>query len=311
MRKPVTIISEKGSIVEGLLTLLALSIVIFAILLPKSFQLNLTGFDTINSEKGKGSYSLQSGRGTSQTLDLNTGNAQSSSDPMGEYIIIENRGSSPVNITGMRLENDKSTRNYSVGSQYVNYASDVGIIPQGAKIISPDGKSRLEDIILGSGERAIVVSGSPGNLSSYALTSFKENSCTGYLSETYNFPSGMEKSCVRPYEEDGKNSLDLACKKYIDSMRACHAPKYGGVDRERRVCNDCVDGTEGLTSQCTAYIKTHFSYEGCLANHIGEKNFEGKTWHVYLHRPWEMWSNDDETFYLYNKSGKLESSVSY
>lgn len=308
---------EKGAFVEWLLTFFAISIVIFAILIPKSMRFDVSGWDS--TLKGRNSTYQNDTKSTnytsssrsSGTLRLERGNGKYENDPMSEYIVIENNGSNPVNITGYRLENGKSARSYTVGSQYLHYASDVGVIPQGAKIVSPDGRSHLESIVLNRGERAIVISGGPGNLTSYPLTSFKENSCTGYLEETYSFPKGLDKSCVRPSKEVGYTSLDIKCKRYIDSMQSCHTPEYGGKDEDGEVCRDCVDGEKGLSSMCIAYVKSHFSYEGCLANHIGEKNFEGKTWHVYLHRPWEMWAEEEETISLFDSSGVLVDSISY
>jgi hypothetical protein len=314
---------EKGSMVEGLLALLALSIMIFAILIPKSARLDLTGWpdafqfgNTPGTSYYKGSQSQDSAGQTSSTatadaIYLSTGNARYVSDPMSEYVTVENRGAVPLNITGWRLENGKSLRSYTFGSQSVHYASDVGLIPQGTKIISPRGGSALEDIILKPNEKAVIVSGGPGNLSGPQVVSFKENSCTGYLAEDYSFPTGIEKSCIYPSQEPGLSSLDSSCKRYVESMRSCHTPKYDGVKYNRERCIGCVDGTEGLSSSCTAFIKSRFSYEGCLANHQGDQNFEGRIWYVYLYRPWEMWADRDEVVSLYDSTGKLINKIEY
>lgn len=309
---------EKGAFVEWLLSFFAISIVIFAILIPKGVRFDISGWNQINNRESSNqdgsetrSYTSGTNSGGTRTLRIERGNSKYENDPMSEYVVIENNGSNQVNITGYRLENGKSARSYAIGSQYLHYTSDVGMIPQGTKIVSPDGRSHLENIILKRGERAIIISGGPGNLTSYTLTSFKENSCTGYLDETYEFPRGLEKSCVRPAKEVGYSTLDTSCKRYVDQLQTCHTPKYGGRNNDNEICRDCVDGEEGLSSMCIAYVKSHFSYEGCLANHIGDKDFEGKTWYVYLHRPWEMWANEDEKISLFDPSGVLVDSVSY
>ncbi len=193
----------------------------------------------------------------------------------------------------------------------MRYASDVGIIPQGTKVVSSSGVSRLENIILKPYERAVVTTGSPQNISPYTIVSFKENLCSGYLSEKYNFPSGIGKSCVRPNTEPGVKNLDSACKKYVDSMRSCHTPQFEGKDRQGDFCSGCVDGTDGLPSMCVSFIKNHFSYPGCLSYHQGDQNFEGNVWHVYLYRPWEMWAESDETLSLYDSQGNLVTQTSY
>jgi len=307
---------EKGSIVEGLVALLALSIVIFVILIPKSTRQNYV--DKNSSLRGD-SYSQNlfgekvapSKTAGTGTIKVSVGNAKYTSDPMEEYIYIENRGKTRVDITGWRLENSKSSRRYVVGSGFTQFSSDVGIIPQGAKIISPYGGSSLQNITLEPGDRASVVSGGPGNISPYNVVSFKENLCTGYLEEDYTFPSGHEMSCVRPSNEVGLSGLDKECKNFIDTLRVCHTPKYEGLDRDREKCRGCVDGKEGLSSMCVEYIQKHFSYPSCLANHMSDKNFEGDVWHIYLHRPWEMWADSDETIYLYDSKGGLISTTSY
>ncbi len=304
---------EKGAFVEGLLTLFAISIVIFAILLPREARIGLNqwpGALPVQTTNGDPAY-VSSGGLPSGSVYVNTGNARYTSDPMDEYVIIENRGLNSINITGWRLENGKSDRSYAVGSNYVQYASDTGVIPQGVKVLSPQGRNFLEAIVLKPNERAVIISGGPGNLTSFPVVSFKENSCTGYLAEDYRFSSGIEKSCVRPHQTSGVSNLDSACKRYIDSMRSCHKPKFDGFKSNGERCDGCVDGFEGLTSMCVNFIKTNYNYGGCIANHQSDSDFEGKTWHVYLHRPWEMWATEDETLSLYDSQGNLVYQTSY
>lgn len=305
---------EKGAVIEGLLTFFAISIVIFAILLPKDARIDLTtwpGAIPVNQSGQAEDTRILGANVSSGSINVSTGNAKYTTDPMDEYIVIENRGNTSVNISGWRLENGKSARSYVQGSNYVQYASDVGVIPQGARVVNPKGGTVLENIVLKPNERAYVVSGGPGNLTSFPLPSFKENSCTGYLDKEYTFSMGLEKSCVRPSDDPGVSSLDTACRRYIEGMQTCHTPDFGGLDRNQERCPECVDGQSGLSSMCVAFIKSHFSYEGCLNNHRNDKNFEGSTWHVYLHRPWEMWDRTDEILSLYDSLGNLVFQTSY
>jgi len=319
--------------------LLALSVVIFAILIPKSGSKLYLGFpdlsggwDFLGQPTSGSSYtgtrtpsgstrstaitsaggSTSSGvpiSSSSGSVRISTGNAKHETDPMSEYINIENKGSTAINITGWRLENGKSARTYSVGNQAVHYASDTAIIPQGVKIVSPTGSNIMESIILKPGEKAVVVTGGPGNLTP-RLVSFKENVCTGYLEETYIIDN-HSMSCVRPSVEPGVAGLDKECRSYITSMRSCHAPEYSRTTSSGDPCDDCVDGRSGLSGLCINFIKNHFSYKGCLANHAGDPNFEGKVWHVYLHRPWEMWDTSYEKISLYDSLGRLVAELEY
>ncbi|MBX4195824.1 hypothetical protein KW796_02630 [Candidatus Parcubacteria bacterium] len=337
---------EKGSFIEWLLMLLALSVVIFAIIVPKTGRqgfnfsfpayaptpfTNPVPFSGNNSggipDVNSGGYPAATGPAitnagfsgqSSGTISISTGNAAYTIQPMEEYIIIRNNGNQGVNLTGWRLENAKSQRAYAVGDSAVHYASDTAIIPQGARIISPSGANIMGNIVLKPGEEAIVVSGSPENQSPYRMVSFKETECTGYLGETFRFPLGLMQSCVRPSNEPGIQGVDLQCRNYIDSIATCHTPKpdtvdpYGNkVDSRGETCKGCIDGKSGLSSICTNFIKSHYSYAGCLFNHSNDNDFERRTWHVYLYRPWEMWASSNETILLYDNLNRLQAYYSY
>lgn len=328
MRKFEGISQEKGNFVEWLLIFLAVTVVIFALVVPRyrsPLTLNTlvpqigesTGGGTTYSGSAGASGGTTISSSVSASVSISTGNAPYSIQPGEEYIVLENRGGSPVDITGWRLENGKSAKVYAVGDNEVHYASDTAIIPQGAKVLSPYGSSFIGDIILKPGERAVVVTGSPGNISPYSVVSFKENSCTGYLKEYYKFPSGLEKSCIRPAEEPGASRFDQACEDFIDRISTCHTPKvntwdaYGKtIDSRGNTCEGCIEG-QSFTSVCSSFIKSHYSYPGCLANHQGDANFEGKVWHVYLYKRFEMWVSSHETISLYDSFGRLMAVTSY
>lgn len=309
---------EKGDFIEWLLMLLALSVVIFAVLIPKENRQFFIGIPDV----GEGFYapledgSQAGGSGQvanvySREIRLGLGNASYSNDPMSEYITIDNTSQRNINITGWRLENGKGARTYTLGGQRLQYASDTAIIPQGTKMISPRGPSAMENIILKPGDSAIITSGGPGNISPYTIVSFKENACTGYLKKNYTFPGNLERSCPAPANEVGVSGLDSQCRDYIRGMQYCRTPDFGGRDANQEVCKDCVDGRAGLSSSCISFIKERFNYAGCIANHSSDINFEGRVWHIYLHRPWEMWASSYETIYLYDAQGKLITNYSY
>lgn len=307
---------QKGSFVEWLLIFLSITVVLFFVIMPESGRRGIIGWPSLtpspladrNAGNNNEDVTVLSNR-SEYSIRLNTGNAKRATKARDEYITIENRGDFAVNITGWRLENGKKARTYVVGGKQVHYASDVGIIPEGAKVLYPGG-SVVGDIILNPGEEAVVTTGSPPNLKP-ALMSFKENSCTGYLEETYEFETGVNKSCIRPNKEAGIENLEIECQDYIDSINSCHAPEFGGKDEEGERCDNCIDGTRGLSSMCRAFIRAHYSYEGCLAHHITDEEFEGDTWHVYLFKPWEMWEESHETISLYDSRGYLIAEESY
>jgi len=311
--------------------LLALTVVIFAILVPKNVPGGLSfGFPSMNtgynfglptSEPSTSSYQSSGPTPTSlfaSAITLGAGSASGANQPAEEFVTIENRGATAIDITGWRIENGKNKRTYAAGSTQVHYASDSSVIPQGTKVISASGGSALQNIVLKPGERANIITGSPGNFGFPQVVSFKENKCTRYLAETYRFPATIEKSCVRPIDEPGSQGLDRACQDYVEGVRSCHTPKFDTIDAQGHTtdqngatCTGCVDGTAGLSGVCTTFIKEHLSYRGCLANHLSDTNFEGSVWHIYLYRPFEMWATNRETISLYDSFGRLVTSYSY
>jgi hypothetical protein len=323
---------ERGNFVEWLLMFFAITVVIFVFVVPwnrLNFGINVpsigetTNGGTVGPTPGGSVSPLKttSSRPTTSVgkaeISISTGNASYSLQPAEEYIILENRGTAPVDITGWRLENGVGSRVYAAGSNEVRYSSDTAIIPQGAKIIAPSGQSYLSDIVLKPGEKAFVVSGSPGNLSTYTLVSFKENECTSYFGNDYRFSAGQERSCISPASEPGVRNLDIPCQNLIDTFQGCHVPTFNSVDSSGRTvtssgttCNGCIEG-KTVTNICSNFISSHYNYAGCVANHAGDANFEGKTWHIYLYRPWEMWAQKHETISLYDTAGNLRATASY
>lgn len=317
---------QKGGMTEGLLIFLGIIVVIFVLLGKSGVPGTGTSFSLLGPVSGNSSSASGDNSSLSANLPvptrtspyagkihLGSGNAAYEIQPSQEYITIENDSASPVDITGWTISNGAGLRTYPVGGNQEKFASDVVTIPQGSALIS--SVSSLQDIVLKTNESAAIVTGSVGTTYPYKITTFKENECTGYLTQSniysYSFSPSIEKSCVEPRDEPGSNGLDLTCQNYIESMQSCHTPKYNTVDSQGNVCNNCVDGDSGLSNACVAYIQTHFSYEGCLANHENDPNFYGSIWHVYLGRSFELWAANHEVITLYDSTGKVVDYLSY
>lgn len=313
---------------DGIILLLVL--ISFFILAPKgTFNFKSPGSSTSGGSwfssgpiqsQGSSSYRSQGGTISAPTLtssyssliSIDRGNASYATESYNEYITVDNRGENSVDITGWQLRNGKDHRSYSVGSSLQRFSADTALIPRAALVLSPTGMSAAQDVVLKPGERAIVTTGSVGIKSPYQITSFKENICTGYIEglPEYAFEPPLNMSCPSPSNEPGAENLDRACIDYLGSMSSCHTPEFNTVDRYGNVCSNCVD-SHPLSSQCVAFIKEHFSYQGCLANHSSDPNFSGNTWRIFLGRGWEMWSDKYETIELYDKQGKLAAFQNY
>ncbi|MBI2087019.1 MAG: hypothetical protein HYT69_02505 [Candidatus Zambryskibacteria bacterium] len=286
---------------EGIVILLVIIMVI--IISPKN--------DPSDSYQGHDPEATISSSGSFEIL-LSTGNASYSYQPYEEYVTIENLGRAAVNITGWQLKNGKDERIYYLGGQLQRFSADVAVIPQASVFLLPSGNSFLQDIILSSGERAVVTTGSIGVRSPYNITSFKENKCTGYIDvlPEYTFTPSLSRNCPRPEFEPGIEGLDTQCRTFIRRLNSCGTPVFEAKDRNGEPCDTCIKN-ERLSSPCAAFIKEHFSYRGCIAYHAGDQNFSGKTWRIFLDRKWEMWAKDYETIELFDRFGQLMSFRNY
>ena len=311
---------ERGEIGEGIVFLLGLMLVIFVFVLPRrgaQLPTNIqAGKRTAEAAWGTpGSISGSSSTSASgdYNIQINSGNASNEIQNYLEYITLDNRGRNPVSISGFTLKNAKENRAYAVGGNEVHYASDMVTIPQGALYIAPKGASTLQDIVLKSGETAVVTSGSFGNQSPYKIVSFKENKCSGYLEESddYAFTPSLDYSCSLPSQEPGFQNLDRTCKDFLNGFSTCHIPTYDGRSTSGEPCNGCVDKKAGLSTSCVAFIKSHMNYASCIANHSNDEDFNSNTWRVFLGSRGELWADKDETISLFDKAGSLVNSISY
>jgi hypothetical protein len=318
---------EKGSVGEGALVLTALVVIIVFFILPRRGVVGpMRSFNNVTNPVTYTDYakSRAESQGTSQiitnsaysgSVSVGQGNASYSTDPLDEYITIDNQSQNPINLTGWKLVNNKANRTYYAGNQAQKYPSDEVLIPQGAGYIDPRGGfSILQNIILKPGETAIVTTGGTGMQAPYKITSFKENKCSGYIASLpqYDFTPSLNSSCVAPTQESGVSNLDAACKTFISGLSSCRVPTYGKTDRySEDSCDNCVNGRPAPSSACLAFIKEHYSYEGCLRYHKDDSDFYGRTWRIFLGKPWEMWGKDDEIISLYDQFGKLAAYRAY
>lgn len=252
----------------------------------------------------------EEGRGTG-ALSIGVGNASYAYQPYEEYITLDNWGKSSVGITGWQLRNGKDKRPYYSGSTLQRFSADVAIVPQGTRVLSPNGANALQNIVLEPGERAIVTTGSIGNSSPIKITSFKENMCTGYIESLpdYAFSPALARNCPSTHSEAGIENLERSCRKIVESIGNCETPVIGERINDE-FCADCYRG-QLLSSNCKAYIEEHFSYQGCLANHKNDSRFDGNTWRVFLGRGWEMWADENESIELFDSYGQLVNHQNY
>lgn len=248
-----------------------------------------------------------------KNIIIGSGNANIAYQSFDEYITIQNQENKPVDITGWKIKNGKSNRAYNYGGGVLKFSSDSILIPQGSVILPPRGDGNQQNIILNTGDRAIITTGSIGVQTPYKISSFKENKCTGYIEahEDYSFNPPLSQNCPRPADEPGLRNLESSCRKFIERLPSCQIPKITQKDFYGEPCDTCVNG-ERLSSMCVNFIKERFNYEGCIKNHSNDFNFQSEnTWRIFLGRGWEMYASDYETIELYDKEDRLVNFINY
>lgn len=303
---------KKNDTAEGIVILVVILIALAGSLFGKS------GTDSANNGEVKrdpvlGGSNIVSQEAPSEIeVSLSTGNAPRAYQSFEEYITLSNRGSDPVNITGWYLKNGKDKRAYNVGGELRYFAPDIAYIGKATPFLSPSGNNLMLDVILERGERAIITTGALATQAPYKIVSFKENICSGYLEnmDEYKFTPPLTRNCPRPADEAGLERLDVECRKFIERLPSCQTPEFETRDADGSICRNCVNG-KPLSNACVAFIRDRFGYAGCIANHVNDEDFYGKTWRIFLGRGWEMWAKEYETMELFDRFGRLISSRSY
>lgn len=311
---------NKGNSNTEAFMILAVLIVITLVTYNKSPGTTSNGFlapptnNTYTSPANSAMYNLSSQPTSSysQNIYINTGNAAYAYQSYEEYITISNFSGDSVDITGWQLKNGKNERAYDLGGALRYFPSDTAVIPRATRFISPSGNSPLENVVLKQGETAIITTGTANPQYPFRITSFKENICSGYIENLpeYNFTPSLSYNCPRPATELGVSGLSSECRQFIERMSSCRTPEFDTRTPDGEICHNCVDRTPVLSS-CLAFIKSHFSYNGCIANHLSDPNFSLNTWRVFLGKGWEMWAQKYETIELFDQLGRLVKRQTY
>ena len=236
-------------------------------------------------------------------VHLSPGNAEWNYQPNGEYIEIQNRGNSSVNISGWTLGNAYGNRPIqTTGNQAVNVSPEKVTIPQGTNFLNPSGNFAVGSIILKPNDTAYVLTGGPFIAYPFKITtSFRENICDGYLNYTYPFSPQMNNNCPAPKSEPGAESITDVCYNYVRYIPTCYDPAI----------RDKNNLKNNFQQNCIDYIDQHFNYAACVANHGNDANFNQPNWYVFLGLNHELWHEPDDSIKLFDANGKLVDEIDY
>lgn len=207
-----------------------------------------------------------------------------SSNPDDEYIelsVAEN-SNVPVDITGWTISSG------ATGS--------AAIIPKGTEVPTSGVLNAAQDIVLSPGESALLISGQ-----SPIGASFRENKCIGYFSAFQQFSPPLPQDCPDPSTElmtyyGPEYIRDDACIEYVKTISRCQPSITPPVD---------------VSSACQSFLVNYLNYNGCVAAHQNDADFEGDTWRVYLGHSNSMWRTQNELVKLIDADGNTVDTFSY
>ena len=205
-------------------------------------------------------------------------------NPRDEYVTIsvaQNAGLA-IDITGWKLVSGAT--------------GDYGLIPRGTEIPVSGSVNTTLNIVLSPGDRATIISGQ-----SPIGVSFKENKCIGYLGSFQRYTPPLPLACPDPSDEferfSGSSYLrDTDCLEEINRLRRCET---------------VTDPPEDLPNSCQAFMEKYFNYNGCVAAHKNDPDFESDEWRIYLGAFGSLWRDRYEVIKLLDASGRTVDAFSY
>lgn len=132
-------------------------------------------------------------------------------------------------------------------------------------------------------------------------TSFRENICSGYLSELHTFTPELSSECPAPSEALPMNADNLriygsSCFDYLGSLSQCHFPATLPSD---------------LSAACRSFISNTASYNGCINTHRNRVPFMLPVFHAYLAFRSELWANSHDVIRLLDEQGRTVDVLTY
>lgn len=219
-------------------------------------------------------------------VDLRSGNARGT-DPKSEYLTIHanTQNTEPINVSNWYIE---------------SYVTNERVaLPTGDRILERWRRPNPTNILLEPGEHAYLMTAeSPINVS------FRENMCTGYLSEETAFYPSLSRSCPSPLQEMEKfGNIDLdddSCFDFVERINYCTEVDDAAID------------TADLSGACRRFIVNTLSHDDCVAKHRYDPFFDDVgMWHIYLDRDEDLWRSEREIIRLMDENDRVIDVLEY
>ena len=212
------------------------------------------------------------------------GGGATESDPSKEFVEVRASGgnTTPILVTNWSL---------------VSTVSGVrATIPQAAPTFVLGVVNAVQPIYLEPGGLVFIATAAPP-----VGTSFRENICSGYLSEVRTFTPELPSECpapsgALPMTAENLQIYGSSCFDFLNTVSTCHSPTNVPSD---------------ISANCRSFVANTLSYNGCVSAYRGRIDFLGTTYRAYLALHSELWSNSHDVIRLLDEQGRTVDVLTY
>lgn len=170
------------------------------------------------------------------------------------------------------------------------------LVPQASPFFVLGVVNPVQSVYLEPGASVFITTGA-----SPVGTSFRENICSGYLTELHTFTPELSNECPTPPEmlpmnADTLRTYGSSCFDYLGKLTQCHFPTTLPGD---------------LSSACRSFISNTMSYNGCISASRDRVPFALPTFRTYLGLRSELWSNSHDVIRLLDAEGRTVDVLTY
>lgn len=202
--------------------------------------------------------------------------------PHYEKLTLRNQSSDlGVNITGWLVKAERSKFSFEV--------------PTATRVYNPRELSAHDPIVLTKSASVDVYIGKKSPLG----VNFQENSCDGYLNDSFESYDGLSASgrCILPEPAD-YNHFSVSCRTFVRGVSGCRTPRLTAFQF-------------GGEPACRDFIVKNYTYQSCVDRSRNRADFYQGQWKVYLGRAEEVFDDLNDKVYLYDNKGLLVDVYKY
>lgn len=202
-----------------------------------------------------------------------------------EYLKLEasHSNTAPVDVSGWSIQSVASGK--------------ILLLPRAARLFVAGAVNAAGTVLLDPGASALVNTGlSPTGVS------FRENVCSGYLSQFQRFAPDIERTCPSPADAlpmtpENLKTFRSSCFSYVNSIPPCSFP-LGKTP-------------SSVSVQCADFARDTFSYNGCVQRYQFRADFLRPQWRLFLNAPRPQWGFEHDIIRLLDKQGRTVDVLKY